>query len=338
VIEHAIDYHSDRVGPARDRALTYAYLGDDVARAKRTERAEARRQYRAFLAQQDTEAAQAAAESGGASAAPAKVGATRTRGSDAKPQSGNAVSPGARMGIAAAARAAYRQPHYMDDLRNIRPLVFNSNTIWPILAMCAVAGVYSVVRISSGEYVGDPILSMVFSFLFFPVPLVPPMLAGFLAPRATWLAGAIASFIATMTVVTVFALTGAKLDAAGGIAGASASPSTPATSVATESASPGSIALASLTLAPTSSVNPSPSAPSASPSGSSSTSDANSNGTTNPLTATLVLLPESVAFGFLMGALSGWYKRFLALTSGPRRAPTRSASRPAKRRPPTKRT
>jgi hypothetical protein len=50
------------------------------------------------------------------------------------------------------------------------------------------------------------------------------------------------------------------------------------------------------------------------------------------------LLPESVAFGFLMGALSGWYKRFLALTSGPRRAPTRSASRPAKRRPPTKRT
>jgi hypothetical protein len=312
-----------------------------VARAKSTERAEARRKYRAYLAQQEAEAAQAAdsadsADSAGSAGTPAVAGAARTRASDLKPLP---VAPGARMGLGAAARAAYRTPHYLDDLRNIRPLVLHSNTLWPILIMCAVAGLYSTIRINSGEYAGDPILSIIFSFLFFPVPLVPPMLAGFLAPRSTWLAGALASFIATMTVVAVFAVTGAKLDAAGGIAGASASPSTPATSVATESASPGSIALASLTLAPISSVNPSPSAPSASPSGSSSTSDASSKSTSDPLTATLVLLPESVAFGFLMGALSGWYKRFLALTSGPRKAPSRSASKSsAQRRRPTKRT
>jgi hypothetical protein len=303
-------------------------LGDDVARAKSTERAEARRKYRAFLAQQqEAEAAQAAAESGGASAAPSTVGATRERGSATRPLAAP-LAPGARMGIGAAARAAYRKPHYLDDLRNIRPLVLQSNTIWPILAICALSGAYSVFRINSGEYQGDPILSLVFSFLFFPVPLIPPMLAGFLAPRATWLAGAIASFIATMTVVAVFAITGAKLDSAGGIATASASPS--AGSVATASPAPSTSPTASLTLAPTSSVA------AASPSGSGAITTSTTS--TDPMTATLVLLPESLAFGFLMGALSGWYKRFLALTSGPRRAPVRAANRPVKRRPPTKRT
>src|ERR1035437_6031330 len=203
-----------KVPPGIACSPTQNDLGDDVARAKSPERAGARRKYRAYLAQQEAEAAQAAdsadsADSAGSAGTPAVASAARTRASDLKPLP---VAPGARMGLGAAARAAYRKPHYLDDLRNIRPLVLRSNTLWPILIMCAVAGLYSTIRINSGEYAGDPILSIIFSFLFFPVPLVPPMLAGFLAPRSTWLAGALASFIATMTVVAVFAVTGAKLD------------------------------------------------------------------------------------------------------------------------------
>jgi hypothetical protein len=56
-------------------------------------------------------------------------------------------------------------------------------------------------------------------------------------------------------------------------------------------------------------------------------------------TLLLVLLGQSLAFGALMGALSGWYKRFLALSSGPRnRPPSRpSGSRSQQRRPAARR-
>jgi hypothetical protein len=52
-----------------------------------------------------------------------------------------------------------------------------------------------------------------------------------------------------------------------------------------------------------------------------------------------VLLGQSLAFGAVMGALSGWYKRFLALTSVPRNKPPArsSGSRSPQRRPASKR-
>jgi hypothetical protein len=51
-----------------------------------------------------------------------------------------------------------------------------------------------------------------------------------------------------------------------------------------------------------------------------------------------VLLAQSLAFGAVMGALSGWYKRFLALTSGPRKPPAKSGgSRSPQRRKPATR-
>jgi hypothetical protein len=90
-----------------------------VARAKRTDRAEARRQYRAYLQdRQEAEAAEGAAPDSTAVIASSKPARAR----DAKPQP--AIQPGGRMGIFAAAKAAYRTPHYVDDIRNIRELVF----------------------------------------------------------------------------------------------------------------------------------------------------------------------------------------------------------------------
>src|ERR1035437_3969316 len=115
-----------KVPPGIACSPTQNDLGDDVARAKSTERAEARRKYRAYLAQQEAEAAQAAdsadSANSGSAGTPAVAGAARTRASDLKPLP---VAPGARMGLGAAARAAYRTPHYLDDLRNIRPLVLH---------------------------------------------------------------------------------------------------------------------------------------------------------------------------------------------------------------------
>jgi len=246
-----------------------------VARAKRTDRAEARRQYRAYLQEKQETAAAEANDSDGA----ADVASSRpARSRDQRPQA--VIKPGGRLGIFAAAKAAYRTPHYLDDIRNVRSLVFHSKAVWPVLVVCVAAGAFSVFRISSGAGSTDPVLTAVFQFLFYPVPLVPPMIAGFLAPRSTWLAGLIAGFISTMTLVWVFAMTTITVP---GYAGKFT--------------------------------------------------------TTDLLAITVQLLSTSLAFGLMMAALSGWYKRFLSLTSAPRnRAPAKSASqRPTQRRRPTTR-
>ena len=240
-----------------------------MARAKRTDRAEARRQYRAYLQEKQEAAAEADAPEAGIS--------SPTRVRDLKPL---VVQPGGRMGIFAAAKAAYRTPHYLDDIRNIRQLVFHSKAVWPVLAVCVAGGIFSVYRISNGASNTDPVLTAIFQFLFYPVPLVPPMLAGFLAPRSTWLAGLIAGLISTMTLVWIFAMTSITV--------------------------PGYVGNLS---------------------------------TSSLLAITIQLLSTSLAFGLMMAALSGWYKRFLSLTSaGGKRQPAKSASQRSaqRRRPATK--
>jgi hypothetical protein len=167
-----------------------------VARAKRTDRAEARRKYRAYL--MDQEGAAEADDSGNPTVAGARVARD--------PKFQPVIQPGQRMGLFAAAKAAYRTPHYMDDIRNIRSLVLHSRAVWPVLLVCLAGGAFSVYRLSSGAPSNDPILTAVFQFLFFPFPLLPPMVAGFLAPRSSWLAGIIAGLIASFTSVWVFAI------------------------------------------------------------------------------------------------------------------------------------
>lgn len=294
-----------------------------MARAKRTDRAEARRKYRAYLQAQEEAEAAAAGGAENPEAPPAGPGARTTFVATPKQ-----AQPGARMGFLAAARAAARTPTYLDDIRNIRSLIFRSNAVWPVLLVCAIAGFYSATRIASKDYAGDPVLPFVFQFLFYPVPLLPPMLAGFLAPRSTWLAGAIAAFIATATLVAVLGVTAVTLtDASNSIAGATPSPSAHASVVATAPAASATVAASP----PAAGGTPAPS-PTPAPAKSSST------GTTDMFSLMVVLLGQSLAFGALMGALSGWYKRFLALTSGPRnRPPSRPASKSPQRRPATKR-
>jgi hypothetical protein len=310
-----------------------------VARAKRTDRAEARRKYRAYL--QAQEEAQAAAAPGdetpaGGTAAPS---AKPVRGVDSRPQPG--PQPGARMGLFAAAKAATRTPHYLDDIRNVRSLIFKSNAVWPILVLCVLAGAYIAARVGSSDATSDPILPFLVNFIFLPVPLLPPMLAGFLAPRSTWLAGLLASLISIAVILAVVLITSVKLSTLE--PSASARPSAQASSVAVASPTPALTVLAST---PSSSTPASSSTPSASPApagptpsaGTGSGSGSNSNGGASEVVGLIVggLLP-TLLFGAGMGAASGWYKRFLSYTSVPRnKPPSRSSgSRSQQRRPAT---
>jgi hypothetical protein len=335
-----------------------------VARAKRTDRAEARRKYRAYLlAQEEADAAES--EGSDSPAKPAISRPVRDRYQDSRSES----VPPVRMGIMAAARTAYHTPTYRSDLRYFRTLVFRSNAVWPIVLICVLAGGYSVMRLN--DYSTDPILPVIFSFIFYP-PLIPPMLAGFLAPRATWMAGLIASFLCTVTMILVLYVGGVTLPQATGVATPTPTITPSATTARVASASATAAPTASLTPAPTptpsiaasgASVSPTPTAtvtasptatasatasasprastaaasPSASPSGSTTTTTG-ASAVSDLFTYAWILLLQSLTIGALIGALSGWYKRFLALTSAPRKPISRSGgSRGAQRRRPTTR-
>jgi len=279
------------------------------------------------------------------------------------------------MGIMAAAKTAYHTPTYRSDLRYFSTLVFRSNAVWPIVLICVLAGGYSVMRLN--DYSTDPILPVIFSFIFYP-PLIPPMLAGFLAPRATWMAGLIASFLCTVTMILVLYVGGVTLPQATGVAtatptitpsattakvasasatlaptasltaaptptpsiaasGASVSPATTAatTPTATATASPTATVTASASASPQAST--AAASPSASPSGSTTTTTG-ASAVSDLFTYAWILLLQSLTIGALIGALSGWYKRFLALTSAPRKPSSRSgSSRGAQRRRPSTR-
>jgi hypothetical protein len=156
-----------------------------VARAKGTDRAEARRRYRAIVKAQ--EEAEAGTEGQAAAAAPAAR--NRARGSQAlKPPPAQAV---VRPGFFGAAKAAYRPVHYREDLRFLVPLVTRTHAVWPVLAVTLFA---VPLALSRPNVQGDSILGLL-AFWLSPTPLLPAMVAGFLAPRATWLAGAIDGFI-----------------------------------------------------------------------------------------------------------------------------------------------
>jgi hypothetical protein len=240
------------------------------------------------------------------------------------------------MGMFAAARAAYRPANYLDDLRNIRSLTFGSKAVWAPLLLCLAAGAYVFVqRNSSGT---DPLWLLIVQFVFYPVPLAPPMLAGFLAPRSTWLAGLIAAFFASTTLVVVILMTTLQLST---LSTSATSSGSPLPSGAVASGSPGASAQVTATL---STVSPTPSAsaagtstasPAPSPSAAgASTGSTGSGSGRDPIADEIQLLSVSLAFGALMGALTGWYKRFLSLTSGTTKKPTprSGGGRPAQRR------
>jgi hypothetical protein len=160
----------------------------------------------------------------------------------------------------------------VDDLRNIGPLVVGTKAVWPVAAICLISAAVAYPRINSQTVVAnDPILSVIFQFVLYPLPLLPPMMAGFLAPRSTWLAGAIAALISTVTLIALVIATQFKIEGSTtGITGA------------------------------------------------------------NVLSITAGWLSVALPFGALIGAASGWYKRFLDLMGAGR---SRKVARSSQKRP-----
>jgi hypothetical protein len=308
-----------------------------VPRAKRTDRAEARRRYRASQVELPADDLEASEDSNATEPAARADGPARRSNSQERPtrspSSADAPTPA---GIGSAFRGAYRPANVREDISQL-PTLIRSRAVWaPALVSIATA---AIVIASSGN---EPVTRVLAQFFLVPPPIGAVFIAGFFAPRASYLAGAIVGLIGALGFIAVVASLSAAL-ASGLIPGAaspspSAIASAPPTGVASESpgASPSATGSAAV------SASPSPTAgASASPgaSGSTGSSSPGASGPAAPSASPAPVTPPidvgqaagywialSVVSGSLFGAAAAWYRRFLRL-SGASRA-SRTAPRP----------
>jgi len=159
--------------------------GDNVARAKRTERAAARRRHRAAT---EPDLLEAEMEEDRGPATPRRAAPPRA--------SGDTV----RVSIGTALRSSFHPLRVREDLAALPSLVRHRSLWLPILA--TVASTVAVVA-TQGKDVITPFL---FAYFVQTPALGGVFLAGFLAPRASWLLGAIVGVVAAGGYVAVVAL------------------------------------------------------------------------------------------------------------------------------------
>ena len=164
-----------------------------MARAKRTERADARRRYRV------TQADEASSDE------IASAGAFRDRAAP-PPESGRAGSqpatePQRPPSFTGAFRSAARPLNVRDDIRYL-PQLIKHRAVWlPVLASTA-AGILMVAVGTTNS-----LINFAAQILVVPPPMAVSFLAGLLAPRASYIAGGIAGLWASLVfTAVVFAL------------------------------------------------------------------------------------------------------------------------------------
>jgi hypothetical protein len=150
-----------------------------VARAKRTQRADARRRYRAATApidEIDDMATDAPPPSSGRSAA--------------SPGSKSAAGTPTRMGFADAFRQAIRPIHVREDLAALPWIAIHTKALWIPLLITLVSTVAIIA--TTGR---DTITQFLFAYFIQTPAIGGVFIAGFLAPRASWLLGVIVGLV-----------------------------------------------------------------------------------------------------------------------------------------------
>jgi hypothetical protein len=166
--------------------------GGTVARAKRTDRAEARRRYRATLVESDqpVDAETDADDAEEAPARPARARSTATAG------------PPPRPSMVGAFRGAFRPLDLRGDVAALPGLLLHRSFFIP-LATIVVAAVALIA--TSGK---EPISASLAQYFLYPPPLGPVLIAGFMAPRASWLLGGLLGIIAILASIIIVSMTG----------------------------------------------------------------------------------------------------------------------------------
>jgi len=157
-----------------------------VARAKRTQRAEARRRYRADAG--TTENPDFEMDEADALDAPADAPArgNRTRKAGAGGTGRDAAAP-PRPGFLAALRRAAAPADIRADIRALPSIAIHSKALWvPLAVIAVVTALFFIPGVSL-----NPLVALLGNLALQPPPMILPFLAGMLAPRGAWLAGGI---------------------------------------------------------------------------------------------------------------------------------------------------
>jgi hypothetical protein len=165
-----------------------------VARAKRTQRSEARRRYRAATA--------GVAGEDETLAAPEVPAAALPRGArERRPASTAGPTPAApgRAGFLGALRAAAGPVDIRGDLRALPSIILRSRAGWvPALAILATTVALMIPTLATNSLV-----VMAGNIILQPPPMIIAFLAGMLAPRAAWLMGGLLGLLAGIAYVIV---------------------------------------------------------------------------------------------------------------------------------------
>jgi hypothetical protein len=285
-----------------------------VPRAKRTNRAEARRRYRASLGESSGEEAfdEVEPQAAGRSSAPKASGPAQERPS-----------------LGYAFRAAFRPPNVREDLRALPSLIVD-RSVWLPSLLTLAAGI--AFGITGG---GNWLIALIATYFVAPPALGSVFLGGFLAPRASYLVGLIIGFVSAAVASAVILTSSASLVTGQPIVG-TATP-TPVSSAAASAGASASPAVASTAPAPSGSLaSPAPSgSAAASPTPTASPSPSPSSLQDQVIYAFLT----APVFGMFFAASAAWYRRFLRMSNPNRgraqqqRGPDgRSRSNPNQRR------
>lgn len=176
-----------------------------MARAKRTDRADARRRYRAELAARSSDEREPAEDG---DAAPDATRATRSarRGRPDASTRTETTRPGFLDGF----RSALQPANIRDDIA-VAPTILRANKLlWIPFLLVVGSGIVALVP-TLGAY---QIPAFMVQTFIFPPPLIAPFLAGLLAPRAGWLFGLLAGLVAAV-MFALFAATTPGVSPAG---------------------------------------------------------------------------------------------------------------------------
>lgn len=238
-----------------------------MARAKRTERAEARRRYRSVTGVAESPDLEIdEAETPGTPAAAIPRG-DRARRPDGGSASRREAAPPPRPGFVAGLRRAAGPADVLADVRALPAIAVHSKALWvPFAVIVGITALFFIPGVSA-----NPIVVMLGSLALQPPPMILPFLGGMLAPRGAWLVGGIVALANAAAYSLLFVVFTNSVQTGLGF-----------TYVMTTDQKVGVVVNAVVT---------------------------------------------SVPFGILVGAFSGFYRRFLAMSSPARQAPAKAKRR-----------
>src|SRR5512140_431389 len=161
--------------------------GGPVARAKRTERAEARRRNRSLVgAPQDVDLELDDVEAD-EELSPAPARSARARRVAPATAARRETAPPPRAGFLPALRRAAGPADIVADIRALPSIAIHSKALWvPLAAIVGVTLLFFIPGISR-----NPLVALLGNLALQPPPMILPFLGGMLAPRGAWLVGGI---------------------------------------------------------------------------------------------------------------------------------------------------